>query len=62
MALISGTRYDIMTDLACVLSTSSSLSRIRRITLTFRFGGGSEMIRDGEDADGLWHLLEAGQK
>lgn len=26
-----------------------------------RFGGGTEMMRDG-DVDGLWHLLEAGQK
>ncbi|EAU85431.2 high nitrogen upregulated cytochrome P450 monooxygenase 2 [Coprinopsis cinerea okayama7 len=25
------------------------------------FGGGTEMIRDG-DVDGLWHLLEAGQR
>ncbi|KAJ3515892.1 hypothetical protein NLJ89_g1470 [Agrocybe chaxingu] len=25
------------------------------------FGGGSEMIKEG-DADGLWHLLEAGQR
>ncbi|KAG6872248.1 hypothetical protein C0995_011597 [Termitomyces sp. Mi166 len=25
------------------------------------FGGGTEMMRDG-DVDGLWHLLEAGQK
>jgi len=30
--------------------------------LISRFGGGSEMLRDGEDVDGLWHLLEAGQK
>ncbi|KAG6808992.1 hypothetical protein H0H92_002067, partial [Tricholoma furcatifolium] len=27
----------------------------------FTFGGGTEMMRDG-DVDGLWHLLEAGQK
>ncbi|KAG6849321.1 hypothetical protein H0H93_009462 [Arthromyces matolae] len=27
----------------------------------FTFGGGVEMMRDG-DVDGLWHLLEAGQK
>lgn len=29
--------------------------------IIYSFGGGSEMMRDG-DVDGLWHLLEAGQR
>jgi hypothetical protein len=32
------------------------------LTNLTRFGGGSEMMRDGADVKGLWHLLEAGQK
>lgn len=49
-----------MGDMAWVSTVCLGLSHITYY-LPLRFGGGTEMLRDG-DRDGLWKLLKAGMR
>ncbi|KAG5640790.1 hypothetical protein DXG03_007187 [Asterophora parasitica] len=53
--------YDLINDLAWVTFEILLQPLGLKCTSCSRFGGGSEMIRDG-DIKGMWHLMEASQR
>ena len=55
-------RFDLMTDMGWVIYSFYSLTRLVRSTcLQFSFGGGSNMISEG-DSEGLTHTIDAAMK